>query len=152
MRYYEVFVGDNRYRGDAPLTYSYKDKLAAGTVVTVPLQNRLVTGFLIREVDEPSFNTKPIKAVLSDSPLPSHCIELAGWMADYYQVSLGESLRQFTPSQPAVRSVKIMTRYCNKRIGTSLNDTAIPDADNSFRVPNQSGIVRDHNYRPSLHP
>ncbi len=99
-------MADSRYRSDAPLTYSYESKLAPGQVVTVPLQNRMVTGFVLSGVKKPSFNTKPVKSVLSKSLLPGHCIELAEWLKDYYQSSLGESLRQFAPSQPAIRGVK----------------------------------------------
>src|SRR5690242_13892904 len=65
MRYFEVFVADSRYHGNAPLTYSYSDKLAPGHIVTVPLRNRPVTGFVLGEVDKPDFAAKEIKAILS---------------------------------------------------------------------------------------
>jgi len=107
MRYYEVFVADSRYRRDAPLTYSYEERLAPGHVVTVPLQNRVATGFVFGEVDKPDFATKPIKTTLSSRLLPEHCRQLANWLKYYYKTSLGEALRLFAPSAPVVRALAL---------------------------------------------
>lgn len=102
-----MFVADSRYRSSAPLTYSYDDHLAPGHIVTVPLRNRPATGFVLGEVDLPSFPTKQIKTILSTHLLPEHCLQLANWLKDYYQCSLGEALRQFAPSAPVVRGFKL---------------------------------------------
>src|SRR5262249_23612572 len=106
MRYYEVLVADSKYRSGAPLTYSSEDAIPIMSVVTVPLRARAATGFVMAEVDKPSFAVKPIKSVLSAKPLPSHCLELAQWISEYYAASLGETLRQFAPSKPAIRQIK----------------------------------------------
>jgi primosomal protein N' (replication factor Y) len=103
MRYYEILVADSRFRGEAPLTYCFEGKLALMGVVTVPLRARMVTGFVIKEVGKPNFTTKPIKNLVSATPLPAYCIKLAEWMSQYYACSLGEALRQFAPSRPAIR-------------------------------------------------
>jgi len=73
------------------------------SVVTVPLRQRMVTGFVISEVKKPDFTVKPIKNRLSHQPLPPHCLELAKWLQDYYICPFGEALRQFAPSAPTVR-------------------------------------------------
>ncbi len=107
MRYYEVFIADSRYRGNAPLTYSSEEPLPISAVVTVPLRKKIVTGFVTAESAElPKFSTKQIKAVLSQKPLPHHCLPLAQWMQDYYVSNLGDALRQFAPSRPAIRKIK----------------------------------------------
>jgi primosomal protein N' (replication factor Y) len=106
MRYYEVLVADSKYRSGAPLTYSSEDAIAIMSVVTVPLRARVATGFVMAEVDKPDFAVKPIKSVLSSKPLPGHCLELAQWISEYYAASLGETLRQFAPSKPAIRQIK----------------------------------------------
>lgn len=107
MRYYEVFIADSRYKGSTPLTYGSNDPLPISAVVTVPMRNRLVTGFVTAESSEhPKFSTKEVKAVLSEKPLPSHCLELARWMQNYYVTNLGDSLRQFAPSRTAIRKIK----------------------------------------------
>jgi primosomal protein N' (replication factor Y) len=105
MRYYEVFIADARYRGGTPLTYSYDENLEPMSAVTVQLKERMVTGFVLREADKPQFAVKPIRSLLSKKPLPSHSLELAEWIKEYYACSLGEALRQFAPSKPSIRSL-----------------------------------------------
>ena len=106
MAYYEVMPADSRYRSDAALIYSYTGRLAKLAVVTIPLKDRQVTGFVIGEAKKPTFNTKTIKTLVSDSPLPAYCLELARWMQAYYHCNLGEALRQFAPSRPSLRAVE----------------------------------------------
>lgn len=103
MTYFEVAIADRRYRGDAPLTYSSESELAPLSVVAVPLQNRMVTGFVIKKAKKPLFKVKPVKNVLSRVPLPKHCFKLAGWLEEYYACNLGEALRQFAPTKPTLR-------------------------------------------------
>src|SRR5579862_574376 len=109
MNYYEVLVADVRYKSSAPLIYASEEVLPLMSVVTVPLRARMATGFVMAKVSQPSFVAKPIKSVISSQPLPSQCLELARWMADYYATGLGEALRQFAPSKPSVRQIKVET-------------------------------------------
>lgn len=106
MFYYEVLVADSKYHSSAPLTYSSKDSLAPLSVVTVPLRSRAVTGFVLNEVGRPGFAVKEVKSLLSDRPLPYHCLQLAQWLAEYYAAPLSETLRLFAPSRPAIRQIK----------------------------------------------
>jgi len=99
-------LADTKYRSGAPLTYSSDDALPIMSVVTVPLRTRMATGFVLGEVGKPGFAVKPVKSLLSQRPLPYHCLELAQWIAEYYASSLGETLRQFAPSKPAIRQIK----------------------------------------------
>jgi primosomal protein N' (replication factor Y) len=103
VRYYEVLVADARYRGDTPLTYSYEKQLPLMSAVTVPLRSRMITGFVLKEVKRPTFDTKAVRTVISTQPLPSHALKIARWISDYYACSTGEALRQFTPSKPTIR-------------------------------------------------
>jgi len=103
MRFYEVFLADSHYHSSHPLTYSSEQKLKALSVVTVPLQNRMASGFVMREVDRPGFKTKLIKALMSAVPLPDHCLKLAQWLADYYCTNLSDAMRQFAPTKPTIR-------------------------------------------------
>lgn len=101
--FYEVFLADSHYHSSLPLTYSSEEKLAVLAVVTVPLQKRVATGFIMREVGKPKFATKPIKATLTDSPLPKYCLRIAQWLATYYGATLSDAMRQFAPTKPTVR-------------------------------------------------
>ena len=110
MRYFEVFIADGSYRSDAPLIYASDDNLPVSSIVTVPLKNQHVTGFVLGEVQNPSFAVKDVKALLSKIPLPGHCVELANWIQAYYACSHSEALRQFAPSRPVIqRSSEVFT-------------------------------------------
>jgi primosomal protein N' (replication factor Y) (superfamily II helicase) len=106
MGYYEVLVADGKFHGDKPLTYSYEGDLTIGSVVAVPLRNRMITAFVSAKVKKPVFATKPIKNLISQQPLPAHCLELARWVSDYYACNYGDALRQFAPSRPTLRAGK----------------------------------------------
>jgi len=99
-------IADTKYRSGAPLTYSSEELLPVMSVVTVPLRARMATGFVLGEAAQPAFAVKPIKSLLSQKRLPYHCLELARWIAEYYASTLGETLRQFAPSKPAIRQIK----------------------------------------------
>lgn len=101
--YYEVLVADNRYHSDKPLTYESDLKLSPGNIVTIPLQKRQVTGFVIAKVSKPKFATKPVKSLYTPAALPAHALPFARWLADYYGADFSECLRQFAPSKPIVR-------------------------------------------------
>jgi primosomal protein N' (replication factor Y) len=103
MRFYEMYIADSRYHSNAPLTYSSEEPLRIMSVVTVQLRQRTVTGFVVAEVEKPSFNTKPIRALVSKKPLPAHSLELSKWLSGYYATNLSEALRQFAPSKPTLR-------------------------------------------------
>ena len=121
MHYYEVWVADSKYKGVKPLTYSYDSKLAPGTAVTLPLQQRTVSGFVVRQVDEPSFKLKPLSAILSDTPIPDYYLLLAEWMSEYYGCSLGDSMRLLAPSQPIKRKSPL-TETPDPQYSASTND------------------------------
>lgn len=103
MYYYEVLIADGNYKASTPLTYSSAELIPNLSVVSVPLRNRNVTGYVSAAVTKPPFKVKPLKAVLSGQPLPFHCLELAQWMSAYYATSLGDCLRQFAPASPVLR-------------------------------------------------
>jgi primosomal protein N' (replication factor Y) len=117
MFYYEVLLADAKYRSAAPLTYSSEEPLPLMSVVTVPLRQRLVSGFILSETGKPGFAVKPVRALLSDKPLPHYCLELAQWLSEYYASSLGEALRQYAPSKPAVRQIKTASLAALDEVG-----------------------------------
>lgn len=102
-----MLIADTKYRSSAPLTYSSEDALEILSVVTVPLRNRAATGFILGEVDKPAFAIKPVRNLLSARPLPYHCLQLAQWLESYYATSLSDTMRQFAPTKPALRGIKI---------------------------------------------
>jgi len=104
MAYYEVFAADTKYHGDKALTYEGPPGLPAGTVVSMPLRGRLITGFIARATAKPQFPTKPIKSLFSQTPLPVHLVKLAQWLSDYYASTPSQALRQLAPSKASAKT------------------------------------------------
>lgn len=102
-----MLLADTKYKSGAALTYSSDEPFQIMSVVTVPLRNRLATGFVLGEAGRPGFAVKPIKSLVSTKPLPYHCLQLSQWMAEYYAVPLSEALRLFAPTKPAARGIDI---------------------------------------------
>ena len=99
MRYYEVLVADNSFKGAGALTYTHERGLPVGTVVAVPVKQRRVMGVISREVVRPRFACKPLVPTDAITPIPSELINLAGWMMQYYPASAGETMQQFLPGR-----------------------------------------------------
>ncbi len=93
MRYYEVvFSGVNL----AALTYKSELDIAPFRAVTAKLRGKSLTGFILREVDEPSFKTSFIDEIL---PIKLNDIQatLAKFIAYYYTCELGVAINLFEP-------------------------------------------------------
>lgn len=99
MRYYEVLVADNSFKGAGALTYSSEELLVRGQAVNVPVKNRKVMGLVSKEVAEPSFKTKELTATPATEPVPNQLLDLATWMMQYYPASAGETMQQFLPAK-----------------------------------------------------
>lgn len=79
--------------GDTVFTYETERDILVGSLVSIPLRNRFVKGMVIKKVSKPSFNTKPIKKVLSEEPvLTKTQLELAQKIADYYFCNLADAI------------------------------------------------------------
>lgn len=68
-------------------TYHADSQLAPGTLVNVPLGHRSSLGVVLGPAEKPSFATKGVISVLEYPALPSHSLELARWLAEYYASS-----------------------------------------------------------------
>lgn len=97
MYYFEVMVGSNSYHGSEALTYSFDEKIVAGTIVSVPLRKSRVSGIVIKITSKPSFQVKPIIAVQTTKPLPASTTKLASWLGTYYPSPSGAVVSQFIP-------------------------------------------------------
>ena len=114
MRYYEVvFSGVNL----AALTYKSELDIAPFRAVTAKLRGKSLTGFILREVDEPSFKTSLIDEIL---PIKLNDIQatLAKFIAYYYTCELGVAINLFEPQ--------------------SLTDDEIYKGESDFKSPNLS--------------
>lgn len=95
--FYEVILGKVFGKGDGILTYSSDDVLAKGQIVVVPLGRGSAVGIIHKKVVQPDFETKKILKVLYSTPLPTHLIATAKFIAEYYNVPLASTLGLILP-------------------------------------------------------
>ncbi len=98
MHYYEVRVAGRSYHSKKPLTYRSEQLIGPGSIVTIPVRNRALTGFIMSEVSEPKFATKEIGRIASGPPLTPEALQLHDWMQEYYPSQASATLQLFLPS------------------------------------------------------
>ena len=82
-------------------SYLSDEKLSAGTLVTVPLFRRKVSGIVTGH--RPDFERlgnielKKIEAIVAENFLTDKQLELAGFISDYYLSPIGIVLKSFVP-------------------------------------------------------
>lgn len=98
MQYYEV--APNRIvRADSTvLTYASATPLEPGHIVSIEIGSRQAVAVVIREVMQPSYDTKEILGLIEPRPLPAALLTTAQWMADYYHTHLATVLQTLLPS------------------------------------------------------
>ncbi len=94
--------------------------LRTGIRVLVPLQNRLVTGYLLgSSAADPSHLSSPLKAIIEqldpDPLFPEQLIPFFQWIADYYHYPLGEVIRTALPAGLSARSGQQITLTASGR-------------------------------------
>lgn len=97
MFYYEVAPTRIVRAGADVFTYASDERFSVGMVVSVPIGKNTSIGVVVGEVAKPSFETKPIIKGVSPKPLPSHLLELARWLAEYYSTPLALVLQTLLP-------------------------------------------------------
>ena len=95
--FYEVIPGKVFGKGEM-LTYMSDEPLASGQIIEVPLGRSKVVGVVDKKVAQPDFVTKKILKVLYSTPLPTHLIATAKFVAEYYQVPLASTLGLILPN------------------------------------------------------
>lgn len=98
MYYFEVLVSSPQFHGSEALTYCYPEKLAIGTVVSVPLRQRTQLGLVVANAKKPTYTTKPILVVLATRPVPKELLSLLSWLYEFYPSPLGLIAQQALPS------------------------------------------------------
>ena len=99
MKYYEVAPLTYIGRETNVLTYSSNTDIAAGTLVTIPIRGKSVSGIVIKSVKKPDFTTKEITNVYIEKPIISdNMLKLAHWTGEYYLSSLPNVLTTMIPS------------------------------------------------------
>lgn len=97
MWFYEVAPTKIVRAESSVFTYHATEKLSAGQLVTIPVGKQTLNGLVIREVKKPSYDTREVSSIIETVPLSSGLIELAEWLAKYYQTPLATVLQTMLP-------------------------------------------------------
>ncbi len=103
--YYEVIPTEVFRENGGALTYQSDQKLLPGQVVLVPLGRRLITGIVLKPVQEAKFATKPINRVITATPIPRHLLAAIPWLSQYYLSPLPACANLMLPAGLAARGV-----------------------------------------------
>ena len=106
------------------LTYAVPDKhgpLSVGQRLLVPLGRRMVTGYLLGQVEEPAadFKIRSIAGVCEEFPVfPAGMLPFFRWIARYYHYPLGEVIKGALPGGLTARTNRqiILTEEGKKQI------------------------------------
>ena len=112
------------------LTYGVPPELSAlvapGSVVLVPVQQRLVTGFVLADEAIPPVEAGRIRDITqvvdTEAPISPEVVRLCAWLADYYLAPVGAALAAALP--PGVRLTSSRTVELTEADG----DLPEPDA------------------------
>ena len=69
--------------GDA-LTYHSEHRLVPGMIVNVSVGSKDVAGVVLGRIEKPSFQTKPVASVVTETPIPEPLLRLHDWLSTYY--------------------------------------------------------------------
>jgi len=98
MHYYEVAPNQIIRPNSSHFTYSSDQRLKIGQIVSVEIGKKNAVGIVIRKVNKPEFETKPISLVIEVCPIPSELINLSIWMSEYYETPLATVLQTILPA------------------------------------------------------
>ncbi|MBR3368552.1 primosomal protein N' [Candidatus Saccharibacteria bacterium] len=96
------------------LTYSSETALKPGQIVEIPLGKTTSIGIIKRKVTKTvSFETKQIKKILYETPLPTHLLKAMLWLSDYYLIPLPTVASLFIPKGVAKSRRKNLVKKPN---------------------------------------
>lgn len=145
--YYNVLVAYNTAKEahlskllDAAYTYVSDRRLPFGSIVSIELNHRRALGIVLKrinKVEDEGVIYKKIGALLIDRPLPDYQLQLARWMAKYYNVAMGQALRTMLPSA----ILKRVTPLPNNIVpNVKLEDPSLRDLKISLNKDQQSAV------------
>lgn len=121
MHYYEVAPNQIVRTGSGYFTYYSKKMLLIGQIVLIEVGKRNMVGVVIKKVNQPNYDTKPIISLLEESPIPSQLIELALWISNYYVTPLALVIQTILPNGiQKTRRIKSTTIKIAKRKRTNI--------------------------------
>lgn len=98
MQYYEVAPNRIVRQSSTVLTYASELALQPGHIVTIEIGSRQAIAVVMRQVNQPTYDTKQIINLIEPQPLPATLLATAQWMAEYYHTHLATVLQTLLPA------------------------------------------------------
>ncbi len=135
-RYAEVILSTSSLELDHPFDYIIPPELfgdiRVGTVVLVPFQSRLATGYVVRLKRQTAIENALLKeirqAVISSPVFSKETLKLIYWMSFYYLQPVGRTASLFLPPGGQVKTEKIWVRK-----GCKAEDITFPVAHHKIQ-------------------
>lgn len=124
MYYYEVAPTSIVRENAQVFTYGSEEQCARGTLVTVPIGKKVLSGVVMRQVAQPDFAVRQIASVIEKIPLPEALMKTIEWLHDYYQTHLALVLQTVLPAgitkkrRALTRSTPVHTRERTNNVFT----------------------------------
>lgn len=144
MKYYEVAPNQIVRMNSATFTYSSKTDLAIGTIASVEIGKKQMTGVVVRAVPRPSYETKSIQEIPKLNVLPEELVKLALWMSEYYATHLATVLQTLLPrGLTKTRRQRPLINRENLRDRTNivLNDGQLSSVETILRMGPGSSLL-----------
>ena len=84
MEYYEVSPLRVVHQRDSTLTYHAEQQLRPGQIVAVSVGTKTVPAVVLAKTLKPSFETKVIDQIVTDTSLPTPLLRLHTWLTEFY--------------------------------------------------------------------
>lgn len=97
MLYYEVAPTRIVRSTSSTFTYEWPEPLAIGQIVLVQVGKAALPGVVMRQVQKPTYETKPITSLIESAALPKPLVETADWLSSYYATHLATVLQTILP-------------------------------------------------------
>lgn len=97
MIYYEVSPTVIVRADTDILTYSSKSTIDIGSIVTIPVGKKTLTGVVMARTDKPSYDVKNVFNTVETQPLPLEILSLSKWIRDYYHTHLATVWQAIIP-------------------------------------------------------
>ena len=121
------------------LSYFHSEKLAAGSLVTVPVHNKIHAGIMLgidkeyTDNNQQNYEIKKIIEVNSDINFCPEWLEMINFIAKYYHESLGETALGFIPKY--IKNYKLWNK---NKLSQSISNTKIDKILNSEKIKNKN--------------
>lgn len=98
MHYYEVAPNQIVRATSASFTYASEVPLFVGQMVVVQVGKKSLIGLVLKQVQQPAYDTKSVVSIIEAIPLPLPLVQLSLWLSTYYSTHLASVLQSVLPT------------------------------------------------------